>query len=81
MLTTSQKWGVVETTPNHSIYGRDGKAFYPEECHEILAVRHLDATFEPDAEFDIIDVVMGVDGFVRDTVKQVSDGGKMTRPC
>ena len=30
MLTTSQKWGVVETTPNHSIYGRDGETFLPD---------------------------------------------------
>ena len=28
MLTTSQKWGAVETTPNHSIYGRDGKPHF-----------------------------------------------------
>lgn len=41
MLQTSQKWGVVETTPNHSIYDRDLKPFYPEERHEVLAVRQL----------------------------------------
>src|SRR5262249_17531222 len=28
LITTAQDWGVVETTPNHSIYGRDGKVFY-----------------------------------------------------
>ncbi len=41
LLTTSQKWGVVETTPNHSIYDRAGQKFYPDEKHEIMAVRGL----------------------------------------
>ena len=80
LLTTSQKWGAVETTPNHSIYGRDGKPFYPEERHEILAVRHLDSSFEPDRDWAAIDVVAGLEGFVRDEVTQLA-GGKMTRPC
>ena len=34
-LPTDQKWGVVETTPNHSIYGRGGATFYPEERAEV----------------------------------------------
>src|SRR5262245_61675371 len=47
MHTTSQKWGVVETTPNHSIYDREGKVFYPEDRHEVLAVREAPALFAP----------------------------------
>ena len=43
VLTTSQKWGVVETTPNHSIFDRNGEKFYPEERREIMAVRTLDS--------------------------------------
>lgn len=39
MVRTIQKWGVVETTPNHAIYGRDGKLFYPESKQEVMAVR------------------------------------------
>ncbi|MDQ3248401.1 MAG: serine/threonine protein kinase, partial [Chloroflexota bacterium] len=41
VLQTSQKWGVVETTPNHSIYDRNLQPFYPEDCHEVLALRQL----------------------------------------
>src|SRR6185437_8794643 len=41
LLTTAQKWGTVETTPNHSIYDREGEKFYPEERREIMAVRGL----------------------------------------
>src|SRR5260370_1074567 len=42
MLTTSQKWGCVETTPNHSIYDRSGAKFYPDDKHEIMALRRFD---------------------------------------
>ena len=47
LLTTSQKWGVVETTPNHSIYDRNGEKFYPEERREVMAVRGLADDFAP----------------------------------
>jgi serine protein kinase len=76
MLTTDQKWGVVETTPNHSIYGRDGATFYPEERREVLALRqapHVERT-------GAIDVLEDVLGFVRSDVRAVAGGGPMTRP-
>ncbi len=80
-LTTSQKWGVVETTPNHSIYARDGTTFYPEERREIMALRRFDDSFAPDTEVVPIDVVAGIPGFVRDDAAVGDDGGRMTRPC
>lgn len=61
MLTTDQKWGVVETTPNHSIYSRFGETFYPEERQEILAVRQIVDNFESDGPVNILD---GVPGFI-----------------
>jgi len=80
LLTTSQKWGVVETTPNHSIYDRSGQMFYPEERHEIMAIRGLAESFAPQG-VEVVDVLEGVPGFVRDTVRVTARGGKMTRPC
>jgi serine protein kinase len=78
-LTTSQKWGVVETTPNHSIYDVDGQCFYPEERHEILAARRLaDGLAQTD---ELIDVVEGVAGFVTSEVRVAAGGGRMTRPA
>ncbi|MBS1251857.1 MAG: hypothetical protein MAG451_00891 [Anaerolineales bacterium] len=53
MLQTSQKWGVVETTPNHSIYDRDLKPFYPEERHEVLALRELPPVSLEEAELHL----------------------------
>jgi serine protein kinase len=81
MLTTSQKWGAVETTPNHSIYDRSGQAFYPDDRHEIMAVRGLPELFAPIDGVEVIDVLEGVAGFVRDKVAVTSRGGRMTRPC
>ena len=81
MLTTSQKWGAVETTPNHSIYGRDGKTFYPEERREVMAIRRLDENFTPDGEIAEVDVLAGIAGFVRDDARMAAGGGRMTRPC
>jgi serine protein kinase len=81
MLTTSQKWGVVETTPNHSIYDRAGETFYPEEKHEVMAVRGLSELFGPQGYVETIDILEGVEGFVRETVKVTASGGRMTRPC
>ncbi len=79
VLTTSQKWGVVETTPNHSIFDRNGEKFYPEERREIMAVRAIDCDFaEPTAVVDLVD---GVAGFVREEALVTATGGKMTRPC
>jgi serine protein kinase len=79
MLTTDQKWGAVETTPNHSIYDRGGNEFYPEERREILAARDL-------SEFGLgqrlaVDVVEAIPGFVREEARAVAGGGVMTRPC
>src|SRR5262249_18432494 len=65
LLTTSQKWGVVETTPNHSIYDRSGQTFYPEDRHELMAVRGLEDAFAPAPGVEVIDALEGVPGFVR----------------
>ncbi len=81
LLTTSQKWGVVETTPNHSIYDRAGQAFYPEDRHEILAVRQLGDAFVPDRAAEVLDVVEGIEGFVREEARVTAAGSKLTRPC
>ena len=81
MLTTSQKWGVVETTPNHSIFDRHGKKFYPEERREIMALRHLPEMFAPACGLEAINALEGIAGFVRDEVRVTASGGKMTRPC
>ncbi|HWX24742.1 MAG TPA: serine/threonine protein kinase, partial [Vicinamibacteria bacterium] len=76
MLTTDQKWGIVETTPNHSIYGRDGRTFYPEERREVMAVRAL-----PDfAQKGLVNALLGVPGFVGSDVQIAVGGGDMTRP-
>src|SRR5439155_1334910 len=66
LLTTSQKWGVVETTPNHSIYDRKGEKFFPEERREIMAVRGLAELFapQPGAGMDVIDILEGVPGSI-----------------
>jgi serine protein kinase len=81
LLTTSQKWGVVETTPNHSIFDRGGEKFYPEEQREIMAVRGLVDLFAPESLVETIDVIEGVPGFVRNVARVTSVGGVMTRPC
>ncbi len=81
LLTTSQKWGVVETTPNHSIYDRNGEMFYPEERREVMAVRGLADAFAPAPGVEVIDVLEGVPGFVREEARVTARGGKMTRPC
>jgi serine protein kinase len=78
MLTTDQKWGVVETTPNHSIYSREGVTFFPEERKEVLAARALPAMA---LATGVIDVVDGIAGFVGSEVRVAAGGGPMTRPC
>ncbi len=82
MLTTSQKWGAVETTPNHSIYGRDGETFYPPERHEVLAIRSIpdSALAATGAAAEAVDALEGVAGFVREGVAVCAGGGPMTRP-
>ncbi len=50
LVTSVQKWGVVTTTPNHSIYDVQGKPFYPHEKHEMLAVRQL-------PEFPLVNII------------------------
>ena len=80
MLTTSQKWGAVETTPNHSIYSRDGQPFYPEERREVMALRRFDAAWTPPsgaARLDAVDVVADVPGFVREDALAVAGVGPM----
>ena len=79
MVTTDQKWGAVETTPNHSIYGRDGRTFYPEEGRELLAMRRL-PSFAEEAPF-VVDALVDVAGFVRSDTRLVSGGGRMTSPA
>jgi len=82
LLTTSQKWGVVETTPNHSIYDRGGRTFYPEECREVMAVRRFDVSLHTKRKrLKAIDVIDGLQGFVREDARVTSQGGKMTKPC
>ena len=44
VITTDQKWGSVETTPNHSIYNRDGNTFYPDDKNEVMAVRSISSS-------------------------------------
>lgn len=80
MYTTAQQWGAVETTPNHSIYDRTGQCFYPEERHEIMALRRFDAAFTPEQDGASIDVVAGVPGFIRDDARQLADGGELMKP-
>ena len=83
MLASSQKWGAVETTPNHSIYGRDGQVFFPDDRRELMASRSIDApmvAWASDA-IETIDVVAGVPGFVRSGASVTARGGPMTRPC
>ncbi len=64
LLTTAQKWGRVETTPNHSIYDRTGRTFFPEEQREVAAVRWLDDAwfFAPDG-VPLVDLAAEVPGF------------------
>lgn len=82
MLTTSQKWGVVETTPNHSIYNRAGQKFFPHEQQEVAAVRWLDDVWQPNLdEIPTIDVIEGITGFIRDDVREFENDGKLTKPC
>jgi serine protein kinase len=81
MYTSSQKWGVVETTPNHSIYDRNGNTFYPEERHEMMALRRFDSAFEVDEPLACVDVIADIPGFIRDDVRTTSSGGKLTKPC
>ncbi len=61
LLTSAQKWGVVETTPNHSLYDREGRVFYPEEGREMLGLRHLPTPLVPPPR--MVDVVEGIPGF------------------
>ncbi|MBA3471386.1 MAG: serine/threonine protein kinase [Herpetosiphonaceae bacterium] len=67
LITTSQKWGVVETTPNHSIYGIDGNKFYPEEQREVMAVRWLDDVLTPaDETVQSVNIFDGIEGLARE---------------
>ena len=81
LYTTSQKWGAVETTPNHSIYDRAGQTFYPEERHELMALRRFEAAFAHEDEPELLDVVAGLPGFIGSAAQTLADGAKLTRPC
>jgi serine protein kinase len=81
LLTTSQPWGAIETTPNHSVYDRSGRTFYPEERREVMALRRFDEAFAPAGLTEIVDVVEGVAGFVRAPMAVTVAGGKTTRSC
>jgi serine protein kinase len=78
MLTTDQQWGVVETTPNHSIYDRSGATFFPEDRREVLAARRIEA-FVPAGAL-VIDVTGAIPGFVTCETRIAAGGGPMTRP-
>jgi serine protein kinase len=41
LVKTRQRWGEVETTPNHALFDRSGNLFMPEDCKEVMAVRQL----------------------------------------
>jgi serine protein kinase len=79
LVTTVQKWGAVETTPNHSLYNRAGQPFYPTQPQEVQAVRALDAPFV-DA-VNAIDITDGIAGFVGATARVTTAGGPMTKRC
>ena len=50
MLQTAQKWGVIETTPNHALYDREMRLFRPIEMREVMAVRHISIVWTPARE-------------------------------
>ncbi len=76
MLATSQKWGAVETTPNHSIYDRNGEKFYPADRHEVMAVRRIAGDLvSGGAAVEPIDVAEGVEGLAREAVAVAPAGG------
>jgi serine protein kinase len=79
LLTTDQKWGVVETTPNHSIYGREGSTFFPEERLEVMAVRDLRGLAFEGAL--VVNTAAAIPGFVGHETSIASGGGHITRPC
>ena len=87
MLTTSQKWGVVETTPNHSIYNRQGDVFFPTEnldgrnAQEVMALRHPGIPIAPRERTQHIAPFAGIKGLVDHTCALTSSGGKLTKPC
>ena len=85
MLTTSQTWGSVETTPNHSIYNRQGQCFYPEENiqesrHEMMALRGFDQAFG-ESSLTIVDIAQGIEGLLDHTATKTSTGEGITKPC
>ncbi|WP_337843815.1 serine/threonine protein kinase [Thermus sp.] len=79
LLTSAQKWGVVETTPNHSLYDRKGEPFYPEEGREMMALRRLPELAPTPKR---INVVEGVVGFlVEEETLAPAAGRTLTRPA
>src|SRR5436305_4672370 len=46
-----------------------------------MAVRGLVDLFAPDPAAEVLDVLEGVPGFVRERALVTATGGKMTRPC
>ncbi len=79
LLTSAQKWGVVETTPNHSLYDREGRVFYPEEGREMLGLRHLPTPLVPPPR--MVDVAEGVPGLaVEEELALALAARRFTRP-
>lgn len=79
LYTSSQKWGVVETTPNHSIYDRTGQTFYPEERHELMALRRFDTAFETEPD-QVVNLAEGLGGLLDHTARQLADGSPLIKP-
>lgn len=77
LIKTIQKNGVVETTWNHSIIGKDLRPFYPEDKKDVLAFRSVPAS--PSADAFILpcpEDLHEVEGrlFVRPTGNKKTDG-------
>ncbi len=53
MMQTAQKWGVIETTPNHALYDREMRLFRPAEQREVMAVRSIPILWEPLTEVNL----------------------------
>jgi serine protein kinase len=82
MIVTSQDFGAVETTPNHSIYDREGRTFFPHERHTVMAVRRVsESMVAGGAAAEAIDIAEGIEGFVREKVAATSFLGPVSRSC
>jgi serine protein kinase len=80
LLTTIQPWGVLETTPNHSIYDRSGQTFYPEQRHEIMALRAMDYDFAAAGAPHAIDLGERIEGLEAEEVLVGAGAATPARP-